>query len=110
MTTRIPQPLSPYLTIPPPHSLTLLTGLLGASANWLVIRYLYAALGSSSIGVRNGIDAHEAFTGASGASAGGLGGSEGGSEDVAVVLVTWMRDFEFWKTEARRSVVCLCAV
>lgn len=26
-------------------------------------------------------------------------------EDVAVVLVSWQRDFEFWKTEARRGAV-----
>ena len=94
MTTRIPQLLSPYICIPPQYSLTLLTGLLGASANWLVIRYLYAALGSNAQALRNGVDRTLPRD------------ATAGDEGVAVVLMSWMRDFEFWKTEARRAAVC----
>jgi elongator complex protein 6 len=44
MATRIPPLLSPYLTIPSESSLLLLTGVLGASTNWLVLRYVYSLL------------------------------------------------------------------
>lgn len=37
---------------------------------------------------------------------GGVGG-DGDGEDVAIVLVSWQRDWEFWKAEARRGVVGL---
>jgi len=100
MTSRIPSTLSPYITVPPRDSLTLVTSVLGASANWVIHRYLFAALddGKSKRSVR---------------SARYLLGDEGAQqqqnspapEDFAVILVSWMRDWDFWKTEARRAVV-----
>ena len=86
MTSRIPPLLSPYIRLSPPDSLTLVTGILGASANWVILRYLYAALNDG-----RGADSAEF-------------GNQGDG-DVAVVLVSWMRDWEFWRTEAKRAVV-----
>ncbi|KAK7408862.1 hypothetical protein QQX98_008985 [Neonectria punicea] len=42
--SRIPPLLEPYLTLPPEASLILLTSVLGASANWLVLRHVYSYL------------------------------------------------------------------
>ncbi|KAI9788186.1 MAG: hypothetical protein M1835_002406 [Candelina submexicana] len=83
MSTRIPPLLEPYIHIPQSGSLILLTSVLGASTNWLVLRFLYNALSSVSR------DPHAAEAEAETAAA-------------AVVLVSFMRDFEFWKDGARR--------
>ncbi|EPE24472.1 hypothetical protein GLAREA_08324 [Glarea lozoyensis ATCC 20868] len=42
--SKIPPLLSSALALPPESSLILLTNILGASTNWLVLRYLYSAL------------------------------------------------------------------
>jgi len=39
-----PPLLEPYLGLPPEAALVLLTGVLGASTNWLVLRYLQSVL------------------------------------------------------------------
>ncbi|TDZ46823.1 hypothetical protein CTRI78_v008934 [Colletotrichum trifolii] len=78
MATRIPHLLESYLALPPECAQILLTGVLGASTNWLVLRYLYSYL-------RRPIPGEEAPT-----------------EDVRVVLVSFMRDFAFWKEGAGR--------
>ena len=77
MSTRIPPLLEPYLALPPEASLVLLTSVLGASSNWLVLRYLYSYLKSSSTGE---------------------------NKDVGVVLVSFMRDGAFWREGAGRLV------
>ncbi|KAL2150009.1 hypothetical protein VTH82DRAFT_7685 [Thermothelomyces myriococcoides] len=124
MTSRIPHLLEPYLSLPPESSLVLLTGVLGASTNWLVLRHLYALLRSApkpssdalrsavaSLGevVRRGIEGTAAS--ASSSSAGEpnnskrreWGRKDGEDEDedddreAAVVLVSFLRDFTFWR-------------
>ncbi|CAE7207966.1 hypothetical protein PTNB85_09320 [Pyrenophora teres f. teres] len=75
--TRIPPLLHPYVQLPHDDSLLLLTSTLGASANWLLIRFLCNEL-SSNI-------------------------QDGGEEGHNVILVSWMREYEFWKQEARKS-------
>ena len=81
MSSRIPPLLEPYLTLPPEASLILLTSVLGASSNWLVLRFLHSAL--------IGSDAS----------------SDSPQEDEAkVVLVSFMRDLAFWKENAKRLV------
>jgi elongator complex protein 6 len=76
--SRIPPPLQPYVKLPREDSLLLLTSTLGASANWLLIRFLCDALSSNT--------------------------QDGGpDEGHNVVLVSWMRDYEFWKQEARKG-------
>ena len=78
MSTRIPSLLEPYLSLPPEASLILLTSVLGASSNWLVIRFIYSALQDQDASPEQG--------------------------DTKVLLVSFMRDLNFWKENARRLV------
>lgn len=81
MSSRIPPLLEPYLALPPEASLILLTSVLGASTNWLVLRFLHGAL----IGSESSPDAPQ-------------------DAEAKVVLVSFMRDFAFWKENAKRLV------
>lgn len=76
--TRIPPLLQPYVHLPYDESVLLITSTLGASANWLIIRFLCDALSNSTQD----------------------GGAEPGHN---VVLVSWMREYEFWRQEARKA-------
>jgi elongator complex protein 6 len=76
--SRIPSHLQPYVHLPRDDSVLLLTSTLGASANWLIVRFLCDALSN------NAED----------------GGEEQGHN---VVLVSWMREYDFWKQEARKG-------
>ncbi|ETS84879.1 hypothetical protein PFICI_02904 [Pestalotiopsis fici W106-1] len=84
MATKIPPLLEPYLGLPPEASLIVLSGVLGASTNWLVQRYLCSLLGNST-GRVPAID-----------------GNNGENGDTCVVLVSFMRDYAFWKEGAGR--------
>ncbi|KAK0370320.1 hypothetical protein CLIM01_12322 [Colletotrichum limetticola] len=84
MTTRIPHLLESYLALPSEYAQILLTSVLGASTNWLVLRYLYTYLRKVNAAGEEGA------------------GSASQSEDVRVVLVSFMRDFAFWKEGAGR--------
>src|SRR4051812_4535443 len=81
MSSKIPHLLEPYLALPPEASLILLTSVLGASSNWLVLRFLYGSLrnrdGSADVAP---------------------------SEDTNVLLISFMRDLTFWRENARRLV------
>ncbi|KAM0322685.1 hypothetical protein ACHAQA_009276 [Verticillium albo-atrum] len=79
MATRIPHLLEPYLALPPEHSSILLTSVLGASTNWLILRYLYSFLHKKTA-------PHQEIADDTG--------------NVNVVLVSFMRDFSFWKDGA----------
>ncbi|KAG9233685.1 hypothetical protein BJ875DRAFT_442008 [Amylocarpus encephaloides] len=79
MSSKIPPPLEPYLALPPEASLVLLTSVLGASTNWLVLRYLHRAL------------IHD-----------GAASLPSADEGAGVVLVSFMRDFTFWRENAKR--------
>ncbi|KAF1809904.1 hypothetical protein P152DRAFT_142953 [Eremomyces bilateralis CBS 781.70] len=83
--SRIPPLLDRVLSIPHQDSLILLTSVLGATTNWLIVRYLYSCLASHqpSLSRHNPGDDHP---------------------PLKVVLVTWLRDAEFWKTEVKRAV------
>ncbi|RFU23893.1 hypothetical protein B7463_g12444, partial [Scytalidium lignicola] len=83
MSTRIPSLLEPYLSLPPEAALILFTNVLGASSNWLVLRFLYSAL----------VQQDGASTEAEGRN--------------KVVLLSFLRDFGFWKEGARRLGVDL---
>ena len=84
----LPPLLEPYVSSLSPSSLTLASSVLGATGNWLVLRFLYAALnhypssGSTAIGSDL-------------------------KKRRKVVLVSFLRDWEFWKTEAKRLVGAL---
>jgi elongator complex protein 6 len=96
----LPYTLIPYVSSPPPdESLTLITAVLGATSNWLILRFLYTAL----------VD-HDRRRG---------GGQVSSNDEFAdsqntttaranwkVVLVSFLRDLGFWKTEAKR-LVCI---
>ncbi|KAH6671847.1 hypothetical protein B0J14DRAFT_81963 [Halenospora varia] len=79
MSSKIPPLLESYLALPPEASLILLTSVLGASTNWLVLRFLHSTLlnGDASI-------------------------VDGSEDDTKIVLVSFMRDFAFWKENAKR--------
>ncbi|KXH67389.1 hypothetical protein CSAL01_12473 [Colletotrichum salicis] len=84
MATRIPHLLESYLALPSEYAQILLTSVLGASTNWLVLRYLYTYLRKLNAAAEEGAAAASQ------------------SEDVRVVLVSFMRDFAFWKEGAGR--------
>ncbi|KAG9205752.1 hypothetical protein G6514_007359 [Epicoccum nigrum] len=79
--SRIPPLLQPHTKLPDNDSLLLVTSTLGASANWLLIRFLCDALSSSKNSPDGGADA----------------------EGHNVVLVSWLRDYDFWRQEARKG-------
>jgi elongator complex protein 6 len=87
MSSRIPPLLEPYLALPPEASLILLTSVLGASSNWLVLRFLYSALISP--------DASSEIR---------------GEDEAKVLLVSFMRDVTFWKENAKRLVGSISAL
>ncbi len=74
--SRIPSLLQPHVHLPRDESIVLLTSTLGASANWLIIRFLCDALNTLP---------------------------DAGGEGHSIVLVSWMREYEFWKQEARKG-------
>jgi elongator complex protein 6 len=96
MASQIPRLLESCLSLPPETSQIVLTGILGASTNWLTLRYLYSLLRPATAAAtatrldRDG----DADPGA------------GGGEHVKVLLVSFMRDHAFWKEGAGR-LVCL---
>lgn len=93
--TKVPPLLEPYLCLPEETSLIAMTSVLGASANWLVTRWVYSLLAGNGNG-----------TGRAAAVEGGNGGN-GGGKDTAVVLVSFLRDGAFWKSEVGRLVSLL---
>lgn len=92
MPTQPPLPplLAPYVSSLPQSSLTLVSSVLGATGNWLVLRYLYAALSASS--------------GASTTFGAGPDGLESNAKKRKVVLVSFLRGWDFWRAEAKRLV------
>ncbi|KAF2857015.1 hypothetical protein T440DRAFT_550303 [Plenodomus tracheiphilus IPT5] len=78
--TFTPPLLESCIHLPRDDALLLITSTLGASANWLLVRYLSDALSTSN------------------ATYGG-----DGAEGHNVVLVSWMREYDFWKHEARKG-------
>lgn len=90
MASQIPPLLESYLSLPPETSQIVLTGILGASTNWLTLRYLYSLLRPATAAARPDRD----------------GDADGAGEDVKVLLVSFMRDYSFWKEGAGR-LVCI---
>lgn len=76
----IPPLIANSLAPLPESSLTLLTSVLGATSNWLVLRFLYAALNPP-----RDTDAQPV-----------------GDNGSKVILVSWLRDLSFWKEGAKR--------
>ncbi|PWY79476.1 hypothetical protein BO94DRAFT_548582 [Aspergillus sclerotioniger CBS 115572] len=80
----LPPLLAPYVSSLPPSSLTVLSSVLGATGNWLALRFLYAALS---------VSASDATL--------SLSDTNNGKKR-KVVLVSFLRGWEFWRTEAKR--------
>lgn len=81
MSSRIPPLLEPYLALPSEASLILLTSVLGASTNWLVLRFVHGAL----------IDSDRSF-------------EEDSEDEAKVLLVSFMRNLAFWRENGKRLV------
>ncbi|TLD22029.1 hypothetical protein PspLS_07717 [Pyricularia sp. CBS 133598] len=101
MTTRTPPLLEPYLGLPTEASLIVLSGILGASTNWLVLRHLssYLGGGAAASSLRHDVELD--------------GSSAGGVDDgmpPAVLLVSFLRDYGFWKDSAARLGIDLTAL
>ena len=83
----IPPLLSPNLSPPPYTSLTLLTSTLGATINWLVLRFIYSALKSKGHGI-----GHDIYR------------IQRGFHNPRIVLVSWLRDGSWWRESGRKLV------
>jgi len=93
--SRIPPLLEDVIQHSPDGFLTLLTGVSNATPHWLIIQYLsrYLSPSQSDKNSRNDDIAYdEESTNAS-------------REEVDVVLISWMRSYDYWKTESRRVAV-----
>ncbi|KAG8629124.1 hypothetical protein KVT40_002989 [Elsinoe batatas] len=88
---RIPPLLDAYIRLPPEACLLLLTGVVNATPHWVTTRFLSRFLSQSAKRRPLEEEQHAAPD------------ANDDSDDVAVVLVSWMRDFDFWKTDARRG-------
>ena len=82
----IPPLLSPNFSALP-TSVTLLTSTLGATTNWLVLRFVCAAVKSKGYETGNDIN-----------------GVREGSYDRRIVLVSWLRDEAWWRESGRKLV------
>lgn len=88
----IPPLLSPYLSnsAHSPQSLTLITSVLAATSNWLALRYLHSVLSISH--PSHSSDEHD---------------GEHTGKAKRIVLVSFLRDWSFWKAEGKRLVLLL---
>ncbi|KAF2150116.1 hypothetical protein K461DRAFT_281372 [Myriangium duriaei CBS 260.36] len=87
--SRIPPLLEACIRLPPEASLLLLSGVIDAAPHWLTVRFLSRLLGQpAQSGANKDGDAET---------------SPEYDGKVGVVLVSWMRDREFWRAEARRG-------
>ncbi|KAF7512282.1 hypothetical protein GJ744_001850 [Endocarpon pusillum] len=95
MPTPIPSNLSPLLKLPAPGSLTLITSVLDATSNWLLLRYIYAALrpekqdGHATKAARVAVGAHEETT-------------HDKNKDLKVIFISFLRPFELWREMGKK--------
>lgn len=97
MPTPVPPNLSPLVQSSRPGSLTLITSVLDATSNWLLLRYLYAALRPEQ---KDGLPTK----GTRGASGTEDESREDQNEPLNVVLVSFLRPFALWKEMAKKVV------
>lgn len=82
----LPPLLTPYVSSLPESSLTLISSVLAATGNWLSLRYLYAALGANPGSAAPGLE------------------DVGNGKRRKVVLVSFLRGWDFWRSEAKKLV------
>ena len=100
MPTPIPPTLSPFVRTSKPGSLTLITSVLDATSNWLLLRYVYAALRPDLQDGRP-TKATRFVAGIEGVT------TDKKNEALNVILVSFLRSFELWKEMAKKIVSLL---
>ncbi|KAK1758397.1 hypothetical protein QBC47DRAFT_374547 [Echria macrotheca] len=95
--TTIPPLLDPYLSLPDETSLIVLTSVLGASTNWLVLRFLHSLLKSSPSSLPPSSPRIITPDGPNG----------GQQQKTSIILLSFLRDFPFWRETASRLGVDL---
>jgi elongator complex protein 6 len=89
----VPPALSPYVTPAPQGSLTLVTSVLDAVSNWLLLRYVHAALQDNEVNKTHGD--------------GDILASDIGNhlqENFNVIFVSVLRGFEQWREMGKKVV------
>ncbi|EED13835.1 conserved hypothetical protein [Talaromyces stipitatus ATCC 10500] len=91
----IPHILSPYLThsTRSAQSLTLITSVLAATSNWLLLRYLHSVLSATALSEEDGYN--ETIES-------GPGRQKRRRRARRVVLVSFLREWMFWRGEGKR--------
>ncbi|KAK4125080.1 hypothetical protein N657DRAFT_352293 [Parathielavia appendiculata] len=109
MASRIPHLLEPYLALPDEAAFLVLTGVLGASTNWLVLRHLYSLLKPSSPSHTSPARAAALPPPPPPQPSPSVTATEhnGNQDDVAVLLVSFLRDYAFWRENLSRLGVDL---
>ncbi|KAK4102741.1 hypothetical protein N658DRAFT_446181, partial [Parathielavia hyrcaniae] len=119
MTSRIPHLLEPYLALPDDAALLVVTGVLGASTNWLVLRQLHSLLKPSTSSSHHTSSPAGAPQPPPPSAAAEDNGHQNHHQnqnqnqtqnqdstqtqpDVAVLLVSFLRDYAFWKENLSR--------
>jgi elongator complex protein 6 len=93
MPTPIPPNLAPFVQPPTAGSLTLITSVLDATSNWLLLRFIHAALrpekqdGQRTKTTRVAATAEDET-------------SDNKNENLKVILISFLRPFELWKEMA----------
>lgn len=96
MSTRktVPEAVANCLQPPYSGSLVLTTYVLGASNNWLLLRYLKACFDRKNAVRQQDADGDAVIS-----------RHDVESAEISVMFVSWMRNFDFWRAEAKKAVV-----
>ena len=89
MANRIPPALEPCIQLLPEETLILVTTTISNTPNWLLVRYFCATLGGN-VKVRDEIPQYPETAAA---------------QPHGILLVSWLRDWDFWARESRRAGV-----
>lgn len=95
----IPPLLTPYLahSTHSAQSLTLITSVLAATSNWLLLRYLHDVLLSTTTASTTGIYDQSSLSNK-------YNDGDGDNRAKKIILVSFLRDWTFWKAEGKRLV------
>lgn len=100
MPTPISPTLSPIVQPTTPGSLTLLTSVLDATSNWILLRYIYAALRPEKL------DGHSwrARASSTAVSVEEENLQEKHIRELNVILISFLRPFELWREMGKKIV------